>query len=143
MKRTISGFVFSATLVVALMASLAWIGQTTVKAQETESAPVLELAVGIETADGQVITIPLQIDNETFAALMELAPADDVINLVTQLAGSELQTITVVADAAFTPVATSLLIQPLELLIPPSVSETVVTATVPVTETGSETDGGY
>ena len=59
--------------------------------------------VSVELAGGEAITLPLAIGEEDLAALLELAPAAAVMEAVTQLAGQEVQTITVAVPAVFTP----------------------------------------
>ena len=134
MKRTISGLVIAVALAAALASSFAWMGQETVQAQETEPATTFGLDVTIQTADGEVITLPLQFDDETFAVLMEQAPTAAVMDAVTKLAGRELQTITVVADAVFTPAAAMLIIQPIEAPAPPETVATLAITVPPASE---------
>ena len=131
MKRTISGLVMAVALAATLAMSFAWTGQTAVQAQETEPSAALNLDVTIETADGEIITLPLQIDEETFSVLMQQAPAAAVMDAVAQLAGRELQTITVVAPAVFTPTAAMLVIEPFAEPSPPVDLTTTLAITVP------------
>lgn len=130
MIRTISSLLIAATLAMTLAASFVWIEHATVQAQEAEPSTALGLDVTIETAQGDVITLPLQIDAETLAVLMEQAPAAAVMDTVAQLVGQEVQTITIVAPAVFTPVTSMLLIEPIELPSPPL----PVTGTAAITE---------
>ena len=134
MKRTLLSLLYSSALAAAMFAAFAWGEPVTVQAQETEQPIVLGIDVTIETADGDVITLPLQIDDETLLSLTALPPSLAVMDVMNQLVGRELLTITIAAPTVFTPVASALVIEPLELPVPPLGSSPALTGTGTVSE---------
>jgi uncharacterized protein YgiM (DUF1202 family) len=139
MKATLYSLVFAVTLVVMLAMTFAWGGYSSVLAQEAELPGALNLDVTIETADGEVITLPLRIDDATFISLTELAPSAAILDAMGQLAGQQLLTITVLAPAVFTPMVSALVFEPVEVPMPPLGVSMTLTSTRPITQVAAST----
>jgi uncharacterized protein YgiM (DUF1202 family) len=150
MKGTLYSLVFAVTLVAMMSMTFAWTGHSSVLAQEAELPGTLSLDVTIETATGEVITLPLRIDDATFISFTELAPSAAILDAMVQVAGQELLTITVLAPAVFTPMVSALVFEPVDVPVPPlgvsmaltathSITEAVASTTATETETATDT----
>ena len=131
MKRILLSALPAFVLTAVLIVSLAWTGMPVARAQETETAAALQLDVTVELADGEVITLPLVIEQDDLFALMEQAPISSVVAAAAQLVGREVQTITIAVPAVFTPTAALLrIVSSVEVEPTPAVTTTLA-ITVP------------
>ena len=112
MKQTMQLLVIISLLVAMQALPITWMGRSAAIAQEAGLVPVFHFDVTIVTAEGAEIVVPIQLDQEAFAALMNLAPTAAVMDAMTQIVDQRTLTITVVAPSIIEPITAEVRLEP-------------------------------